>query len=82
MGVMGPEGPNDEYDCLLWPLMRMLEEDRTVEELTGFLTTELRDHFGLDPKYSQSSAIAARAKAWFESTWRGTRVPGSANPRM
>ena len=42
IGVSGLGDATDEYDCLLWPLMRMLEENSSVEVLAAYLTTELR----------------------------------------
>jgi hypothetical protein len=74
IGVSGLGDANDEYDCLLWPLMRMLEEDSSVEALAAYLTTELREHFGLDPSTRAAADFATRTKNWFESGWQGTHV--------
>jgi len=65
---------DDEYDCLLWPLMRLLEQGSTGDAIVTYLTSELRDHFGLSPNERGTAEFAERAKAWFESGWQGTYV--------
>ena len=47
---VGPEGPRDECECLVGPLMRMLESGATQAQMVAYLKTELVDHFGLDAK--------------------------------
>ena len=42
---LGPGGPEDEYDCLVWPIMRRLDDNLPAAELTAFLETELEEHF-------------------------------------
>ena len=74
IGVSGLGDATDEYDCLLWPLMRMLEENSSVEVLAAYLTTELREHFGLDPSLRGPAEFATRAKNWFEAGWQDTHV--------
>ncbi len=71
---VGPDGPRDEYDCLLWPVMRRLEGQLEVGELAAFLDTELREHFGQPGGASDSRAFASRAIGWFEARWKGTRA--------
>ena len=67
IGVSGVGDAVDEYDCILWPLMRMLEASESVEGIAGYLTKELREHFGLDPSDSGVLEFAVRASRWFET---------------
>jgi len=62
----------DEYDCIIGPLLRMLEQDATPDQLSAYLQTELRDHFGLSPIPTREDEFASRAAAWFQDRWRGT----------
>jgi hypothetical protein len=71
---VGGDGPKDEYDCLLWPVMRQLEADAPPEELTAFLAAELEEHFGLPGDAERIATFVARARAWFDMSWKGTRV--------
>lgn len=59
--------PEDEYDCMYEPLMTRLRAGSTVEEIAGYLKSELADHFGIDPQPSRPDAFAARLVAWFAS---------------
>jgi len=48
IGVMDdPEWPRDEYECLVGPVLRRLEEGAPVSALAAFPRGELTDHFGL-----------------------------------
>lgn len=57
--------PRDEYDCLVGPSMRMLEEGVPVAELADFLHRETTVHFGLTRDQSECIAFAAKLTAWF-----------------
>jgi hypothetical protein len=70
---VGPDGPKDEYDCLLWPVMRKLEDGAPEEQLVTFLVSELEGHFGLTGDASNVEAFASRARNWFETSWKGPR---------
>lgn len=65
----------DEYDCVIGPMLRMLEQQATEEQLSTFLQAELRDHFGLTPgPPAPEDAFAAKARAWFQARWNDTFV--------
>lgn len=68
--------PNDEYDCLLWPILRMLLDDASVDTLASFLSTELRDHFGVEASVSAQKQFASRVIEWFDSGWRDSNAQG------
>jgi hypothetical protein len=65
IGTDDPDPQHDEYDCLLWPLLRALEQDASVEQLAEVIERHLVDHVGLNPQPGPSTAFAERAKAWF-----------------
>jgi hypothetical protein len=71
---VGPDGPKDEYDCLLWPIMRKLENNTRPGELAAFLKAELEQHFGIRDDAARTAAFASRACNWFDTGWKGTRV--------
>ncbi len=63
---VGPDGPPDEYECLVGTLMTMLDSGATEREIAAYLEHELVEHFGLEPNKNDIAAVAARVKAWFD----------------
>jgi hypothetical protein len=59
--------PPDEYDCLIGPLMSLLNEGADVAQVSELLWFELEDHFGLDPEMKGSDSFAEKLVAWFHS---------------
>ncbi|MHC3394402.1 hypothetical protein ACLQ2E_33820 [Streptomyces lavendulocolor] len=57
----------DEYDCMLAPLLQQLRSGAGRSEIAEFLRHELEDHFGLDPLGPGPDAVAARVVAWWTS---------------
>ncbi|MFE7210006.1 hypothetical protein ACFY0A_24945 [Streptomyces sp. NPDC001698] len=57
----------DEYDCMLAPLLGRLCGGASQTEIVEFLRHELEDHFGLDPLGLRPEAMAARLIAWWAS---------------
>ncbi|GAB2799239.1 hypothetical protein GCM10027073_33980 [Streptomyces chlorus] len=55
----------DEYDCMLVPLLQRLRGGASQTEIGEFLWHELEDHFGLDPLGLRPEAMAARVTAWW-----------------
>ncbi|MFE2738737.1 hypothetical protein [Streptomyces sp. NPDC059349] len=55
----------DEYDCMLAPLLERLWGDADQAEIGEFLRRELEDHFGLTPLPSEPEAMAARVISWW-----------------
>ncbi|MDX6230260.1 MAG: hypothetical protein QOI76_3650 [Frankiales bacterium] len=49
----------DEYVCMIGPLLRLLQSGATTVEITGWLASELDEHFGLAavPKSDQRFAV-------------------------
>src|SRR5689334_17462104 len=55
----------DEYDCMLVPLLQLLRGGADQAEIGEFLRHELEDHFGLTPLPSEPEAMAARVMSWW-----------------
>ncbi|MFF3286370.1 hypothetical protein [Streptomyces sp. NPDC003023] len=58
----------DEYDCVLAPLLQRLGSGAGRTEIGDFLRDVLEDHFGLDPPGSRPEAMAGRVLGWWTST--------------
>ncbi|MFF8381233.1 hypothetical protein ACF07V_34510 [Streptomyces sp. NPDC015661] len=58
----------DEYDCMLAPLLQRLRSGGGRTEIGQFLRHELEDHFGLDPLGLRPDAMAVRVVEWWKST--------------
>ncbi|MFD7247725.1 hypothetical protein [Streptomyces massasporeus] len=57
----------DEYDCMLAPLLQRLRSGAGRIEVSEFLRHELEDHFGLDPLGMWPDAMAVRVVGWWKS---------------
>lgn len=55
----------DEYDCMLVPLLQRLRGGADQAEIGEFLRHELEDHFGLTPLPPEPEAMAARVMSWW-----------------
>lgn len=60
----------DEYDCMLAPLLQRLRGGADQTEIGEFLRLELEDHFGLDPLGLRPEAMATRVIAWWTAAGR------------
>jgi hypothetical protein len=56
---------DDEYDCLIGPLLQRLIAGGGRAEISEFLWTELEDHFGLDPHVHEVDKVANKLVAWW-----------------
>ena len=73
VGVLDdPEWPRDEYDCLVGPVLRLLEAGASAAEIATFLRGELRDHFGVDPGWRPPEPLAERIVTWYHERWPGS----------
>ncbi len=48
-----PGAPDDEYDCLIWPLVRYLDERAGRAEIAAWLQGEVATHYGIDVGHAQ-----------------------------
>ncbi len=58
---------DDEYDCLIAPIMAKLRAGAGRAEVSELLWYELEDHIGLDPASRNVDAMADRLVAWWAS---------------
>ena len=57
---------DDEYDCMMGPLLSLLSRGAGRAQLGEFLWRELEDHFGLsDPALYETDQMADRLAAWW-----------------
>jgi hypothetical protein len=57
--------PQDEYDCLIGPLLNRLNAGADQSAIGQFLRRELTSHFGLDLAADETDAVAERIVAWW-----------------
>jgi hypothetical protein len=77
IGVMGdPEWPRDEYDCMVGPVMRLLESDASDADIAAYLRDEIANHFGLSPEHYDFPSVARRARSWFQARWAALQGAG------
>ena len=67
IGVRDFSAHDDEYDCLLGPLLTSLAAGADVDEIAAYLRQEIEGHFGLDPGHVDVDDFAGRAVTWWRS---------------
>jgi len=67
--------PRDEYECLVRPLLTLLQSCASQAEIENYLRKEIVEHFGLSPEHYDLRAIALRVRLWFDRTWRDLQDP-------
>ena len=76
IGVMDdPEWPRDEYDCLVGPLLTLLDSGASKEEIARYLRQEIDEHFGLTADNYDFTAVADRVRRWFDHGWHSLATP-------
>lgn len=68
IGVGDLSAHDDEYDCLIGPLLTRLAAGGTAGDLTAYLQHELHDHFGMDLAGGEVHTFAARTVQWWQQT--------------
>lgn len=71
----------DEYDCMLVPLLQRLRGGADQAEIGEFLRHELEDHFGLTPRPSEPEAMAARVMSWWTDAGQHAAGAREKGPR-
>ncbi len=69
----------DEYDCMLAPLLKRLRSGADRSEIGEFLRHELEDHFGLDALGLRPDAMAVRVIDWWTSASQADDVAGRSS---
>ncbi len=60
------EQPDDEWDCLLGPVVNLLGHHRPADEIAARISAELRDHYGLEPG-GDDVHFASELRAWWDA---------------
>jgi hypothetical protein len=55
-----PGSPDDEYECLVWPSIKRLEAGWETADLAGWLSAEVREHFGVAAGPEDTGRVAHR----------------------
>ena len=75
IGVLDdPDWPRGEYECLVGPVLRMLESGASAAALADFLRAEVRDHFGVDPAWRPPEPVAEGLVTWYRARWPGSEA--------
>src|SRR5947207_10725404 len=65
IGVADAPEAQDEYDCLISPLMHQLSDGASAAEVGDWLIEEMLEHFGLTPNEARERALAADLRLWW-----------------
>jgi len=76
IGVMDDRNwPRDEYECLVGPVLTMLQSGASQTEIASYLQAEIVEHFGLSAEHYDFTAVAAQVRSWFDRAWRDLAEP-------
>jgi len=64
IGLLEIGAPEDEYNCLVDPLLQKLRSGQSPEDLTAFLDQHIAEHFGADATSGVSADFVDRVMAW------------------
>jgi hypothetical protein len=65
IGVGAAPEAQDEYDCMISPLMHKLHAGVPVEALASWISGEQAEHFGLAPDVEADRRLAAGLVEWW-----------------
>jgi hypothetical protein len=57
--------PGDEYDCMIWPLYKLICQRSSTHEIAAWVGDHRRDHFGLQEDREADTKLAERLLAAF-----------------
>lgn len=60
--------PEDEYDCVAWPLLRRLRDGEPAAEISRWLDSELEHHFGLEGGGPNTAAFVTESVIWMNGS--------------
>jgi hypothetical protein len=72
IGVTSLDGPEDEYDCLVGPVLRLLEGQAGAEAIAAYLAREVSEHFGLN--FTGVQEFSCIVQTWYDGNWQDTTV--------
>lgn len=67
---IGPSDiPEDEYDCMIDPLLSKLQAGAGQSEVDAYLRHELVEHFGMSLTQTNPGDAAERIVSWWETRY-------------
>jgi hypothetical protein len=66
IGVAEAPEAQDEYDCLISPLMHQLHDGASETSIGSWLIFEIGDHFGMTPDAARERALARELVRWWQ----------------
>jgi len=63
--AIGAGVPDDEYDCMIWPLYKLIRQRSSDREIAALVADYRRDHFGLEYDGEADTKLAVRLVAAF-----------------
>lgn len=72
IGVSAAPEAQDEYDCLISPLMHRLHDRASTTDITDWLIHEVSDHFGMRPDKKRERALARDLAQWWSRATAST----------
>lgn len=70
VGLIASGARLDEYDCIVGPVLRRLEEHQSATMIAAYLSTEFNEHFGVPAR--DPEVFAEQAVAWYSQRWPNT----------
>jgi len=65
IGVADAPEAQDEYDCLISPLLHRLHERASARDLGDWLISEMKEHFGMTADDERERRLASDLVAWW-----------------
>ena len=69
LGLIDAGAPPDEYECVVGPLMRMLESAEDSDVMAQYLNSEFRDHFELPVAMTDIINFVEQTRLWYRQQW-------------
>jgi hypothetical protein len=64
LGTVSSGGPRDEYECLVWPIIRRIQQGAAPDAAAEWLVDEIRDHFTVNVPKPSAAAFLLRLQDW------------------
>jgi hypothetical protein len=65
-----PDLPVDEYDCINYSLLSLLNQNKDLESIKGLLKSEITEHFGLHNSQKFIDKLAIDIFEWWNERER------------
>jgi hypothetical protein len=60
LGTASSGGPRDEYECLVWPIIRHIQQGAAPDAAAEWLVGEIQDHFTVSVPRTSAAAFLRR----------------------